>query len=646
MLRAVKQGALATAAALASLLVVSAANAAAATSPVTFIPCANAPGFGCAQLTVPVDPSGQIPGTVTLAIERKVAVTGAATQAIIGLAGGPGQSAVPFASDFAQEMGSALDTRDLIVFDQRGTGSSGALSCPAFADLNQAILQPSLVGTCASQLGATRGLYESDDSVADIEAIREALGYSQVILYGTSYGTKVALRYAEQHPTDVAGLILDSTVQPNGPDVYSASTFAAIPGMLAKLCAENACRGVTSNPMADLTTVVTRLNAHPVHTAVIGSKGAVHIVKINSDDVFNILVSGDLTPLLRADLPAALHEAAKRRDYALLGELDAIANAPEGGIDYELYFATSCEENYYPWNRSDSPAQRTAEALAAFAAEPASTFAPFTAKTAYDESDAPYCAYWPFATAAPESTTGTLPNVPTLIISGAEDLRTPTSDAEEVASQIPDATLLVVPNTGHSVLGTEPTNCAENALSAFLAGKAITQCTDDAIPASLYPAALPPESLRGVHVATDTSGLAGKTVQAVLETLSQALDTGTDDFLNGSSISATVRYGGLRSGWASFSLRGLHLHRYSYVPGVTVSGAFETRGTRYTLVIGGTDAATGTLVFDSKTKTISGTLGGVFVSSPTNHVAQAAAAALAGTARAGGRALALRLGGL
>ena len=646
MLRVAKQGALATAAALAALLLAGAAAASAATTPVAFVPCANAPGFGCAELTVPLDPSGQIPGTLSLAVERRVAVTGTATQAIIGLAGGPGQSVVPFASGFAQEMGSALDTRDLIVFDQRGTGASGPLSCPAFAHINQAILQPSLVGTCASEIGATRGLYETDESVADIEAIREALGYSQVILYGTSYGTKVALRYAEQHPTDVAGLILDSTVPANGPDVFSASTFAAIPGMLAKLCANGACRGVTSDPMADLSTVVTALNAQPVHTHVVGSDGRVHTVKLTSDDVFNILVSGDLSPLLRADLPAALHAAAARHDYALLGSLNVSANAPDGGINYELYFATSCEENSYPWNRADAPAQRAAEALAAFTAEPASTFAPFSAQTAYNESDAPYCAYWPFATASPESTTGTLPNVPTLIISGAEDLRTPSADAQSVASAIPDATLLVVPNTGHSVLGTEPTNCAQNGLNAFLAGKPIVQCTNAKIPSDLYPAPLPPQSLKAVRVATNTTGLPGKTVQAVLETLSDAINTGSDNFLNGSSLSATIRYGGLRAGWASFSLRGVRMHAYSYVPGVKVTGLYGTQNYRYTLVVSGSHAADGSLVVNNKTKTISGALGGVFVSSPTDHIAHAARNATASAAGAAGRALALRLGGL
>jgi len=71
-----------------------------------------------------LDPTGAIPGTVTLSIRRKLAATGAATDAVIALAGGPGQAAMPFANDAAQIMNTALATRDLVVFDQRGTGQS------------------------------------------------------------------------------------------------------------------------------------------------------------------------------------------------------------------------------------------------------------------------------------------------------------------------------------------------------------------------------------------------------------------------------------------------------------------------------------------------------------------------------------------
>jgi len=642
MLRVVKGAALATAAATLVLLVGS-AGAQAAVSPVAFTPCASAPGFGCAQLTVPVDPSGATPGSVTLQLERKVAVTGSATQAVIALAGGPGQDAIPFATSFAQTLAEAVKTRDLIVFDQRGTGTSGPLSCPAFADptIN---LTAALVTECATQLGATRGFYETDDSVADIEAIRVALGYSQMIPYGTSYGTKVALRFAAEYPTFTGGLLLDSTVAPNGPDVYSASSFAKIPHMLSDLCGTTACAHI-GNPITDLQTLVTRLNSAPVQAKAITAKGSVKRVKLTSDAIFTMLIAGDLDPLLRANLPAALHSAL-HGDYGLLAALNVAANQPEGGINDELYLATVCEELPYPWTRSETTADRQTSALAAFEAQPSATFAPFSAQTAYNESDAPYCAGWPFATAAPETNVGSLPNVPTLIISGAEDMRTPTADAQAVAAQIPDATLLVVPNTGHSVLGTEPTNCAQDAVNAFFDGTAIAQCPTTRVPNDLAPTQVPPRSLAALKPAPGTSGLPGKTVRAVLYTLANALEFGVGDFLIGSSISATVHFGGLRSGFASFSLRGLRLHRYSYIPGVTVSGSNETiRTPSYTLTVGGSKAAAGTLTFNTKKRTVSGTLGGVTVFATAKQLNTQTYAARASAARAAGYAYASRRAG-
>jgi pimeloyl-ACP methyl ester carboxylesterase len=642
MLRLAKGAALTTAAFVVLALAAS-SSALATTTPVAFTPCASAPGFGCAHLTVPLDPSGAVPGTVTLSIERKVAVTGTATTAVVGLAGGPGQPALPLAEDFAQTLSTALGTRDLIVFDQRGTGASGPLSCPAFApDIN---LTATVVNTCATQLGTARGFYTTDDSVADIEAIREALGYSQLVLYGTSYGTKVALRYAEQHPAQTAGLLLDSTVLPNGPDVVGADTFAAIPGMLSKLCAANACAGI-GNPIDDLTTVVSRLNSAPVKAKVIAPDGHVKHVRLTSDAVFNILISGDVDPPLRANLPAAL-QAAVHRDYALLATLYVAANQPEGGIDDELYLATTCEELQYPWTRGGTATALAAQALAAFQALPSSTFAPFTAQTAYDFSYAPYCVGWPFETPSPESTSGTLPNVPTLIISGEEDMRTPTADAQQVASQIPDATLLAVPNTGHSVLGTEPTNCAQIAVDAFFSVKTIAQCTDTRIPANLRPTPVPPRSIAKLHLAPHTSGLPGKTVTAVTDTLDQALEIGVDDFLAGSSVNATVRFGGLRAGWGSFSLHGLKLHEYSYVPGIEVSGSLATlKAKAFTLTVKGPKAASGTLIFDDKHKTVTGTLGGVAISTTEKATQTAASAARASASRVLGYSLAKRLGGL
>lgn len=629
MLRIAKRAAL-TAAMSVAVLLIGASIATAATTPVVFSPCADAPGFGCAQLTVPVDPSGAISGTVTLSIERQLAVSGTATQAIVALAGGPGQAAIPYASYFAQAMEPGLATRDLIVFDQRGTGTSGPLSCAAFANPNVEFTSAT-IDTCGTELGPTRGLYTTDDSVADIEAIREALGYSQLVIYGTSYGTKVALRYAEQHPSDVAGLVLDSTVPANGPDIYDAATFAAIPGMLADLCAHDGCAGITASPLADLDTLVARLNSGPVRATIIGDNGHAYHFELANDDVFEALVGGDLDPPLRANLPAALHEAA-RGDYALLAEIVAAAEAPSSSedINNELFVATTCEELPFPWTRTDTASEQEAAALAAFQAMPAATFAPFTAQTGYDTSDAPECAGWPFATAGPESTSGTLPNVPTLILSGTEDLRTPTANADAVAAQIPDATVLVVPNTGHSVLGSDPTSCSENAVTAFFDGTTIAPCTSTAVPYYLRPVALPPESVTHLHPAHGTSGLPGRTVAAVIDSIQQAGLDGLGELLTGTSLSATVKIGGLRAGWASYSIKRLTLHGYCYVPGVKLSGTLLTSGSKIgTLTISGKGGADGTLTYDAKTHVLTGTLGGVPISTTSKALANAIAASAA-----------------
>src|ERR1700690_880128 len=140
-----------------ALIALAPASASAATSSVPFTACSDAPTFGCGHLTVPLDPTNAIPGTVTLAIRRQLSSTGAATTAVVALAGGPGQSALPFAQDDAQIVAPALATDDLVVFDQRGTGYSGALKCSALNSL-------AAIPRGAMQVGATRGLYTTDQT--------------------------------------------------------------------------------------------------------------------------------------------------------------------------------------------------------------------------------------------------------------------------------------------------------------------------------------------------------------------------------------------------------------------------------------------------------------------------------------------------
>ena len=136
-------------------------------------------------------------------------------------------------------------------------------------------------------------------------------------------------------------------------------------------------------------------------------------------------------------------------------------------MDEALFATTTCEETPFPWSRSAAAATRLAEAHAFLEAQPSSYFYPFDAATAYAASLLEACAAWPDASPAPPAE-GQLPNVPTLILSGTQDLRTPTSNARQIAAEIPDAELEVVPFTGHSVLGSDLSECATNAVRELL----------------------------------------------------------------------------------------------------------------------------------------------------------------------------------
>ncbi len=580
--------------------------------------------FACATVTVPLDRSGQIPGTVSLKLERKLAGLSPSRSAVVALAGGPGQSALGLGEFIAKAIGPALHSRDLLVFDQRGTGESGPLSCPALSsqsEVEHAHSIGELVGRCAQQLGPARGDYTSQESVADIEALRQAGGYEKLVLYGTSYGTKVALEYAERYPQHVEALVLDSVVPSSGPEPFAVGTFQAIGGALGELCSNHGCVGITSNPLADLARLTTRLRKHALSGSVYDGSGHRHTGRLNETSLLGILQAGDLNPALRALLPAAVVSALRHDPDPLLRlELlseGLIPNVPgkrpvesSESIDETLFVDTSCEELPFPWQRSAQAPARLAEALASLRGMPSGTFYPFDTSTALSASLVSVCASWPDASPPPPAQ-APLPSVPTLILSGAQDLRTPTSGARSVAALISGSQLLVVPFTGHSVLGSDFSGCAEQAVSAFFSGVQVRPCG----PAQniFSPTPVTPTRLAYIHPPSVLSGKAGQTLTAVLDTI---LD------LNRQVIGATLQanaelpigssFGGLHGGYARLETSKVVLHDLSFVAGVRLSGVFPVKEGQLqtaTIHISGSAAAPGSVRLGTS-KTVSGRLGG------------------------------------
>lgn len=583
-------------------------------------PCPLDSAFSCGTLDVPLDRSGVVPGTVTLSVERLQAGPTPSRSAVVMLAGGPGQAALPLAQETAKAIAPALTTRDMLVFDQRGTGSSGPLHCSALESVVTSRTIGGAFEQCALQIGAQRGVYTTLESVADIEALRQAGGYQKLVLFGVSYGTKVALEYAERYPQNVEALVLDSVVPTERDDPFSVATFRAMKPAFEELCSAEACKGITTNPLGDIARLTARMHKRALSGSVYDGSGRRHTAFMSDVDLLNLIDAGDLNPALRALLPASIQSALhgdpdpllrlNLLSEGLIPNLPGTPTTDSEGIDEALFVDTTCEEAPFPWQRTATAKTRLSEALAALRAQPASSFYPFSAGVEWQDNVLLGCAQWPNLASAPPAPTP-LPQVPTLILSGAQDLRTPTSGAEAVAARIPGAELIVVPFTGHSVLGTDFSGCAQKAFAGFFTSGTALPCTADQDPFS--PTPVTPTKLSYVKAIGGLTGKPGSTLAVVLDTIVDlerqvigATFEAEQELPSGSS------FGGLRGGYARLTSSSLRLSRLSFVKGIQLTGTFPLKRGHLSsteLRVEGAQAARGTVRIGG-TPHASGTLGG------------------------------------
>ena len=552
-------------------------------------------GFQCGAVKVPLDRAGAVAGEVALHVRRLRAQGFASKPPLLALAGGPGQGASNFATMFAAVFEEALSDRDLVVVDQRGTGRSGALRCASFETViaDEEALADAM-RTCVGSLSTGVGHYRTLDSVEDLDAVRAALGAERIALFGVSYGTKVALGYASRHPTRVERLVLDSVVEPDGPDALWRPTFAAMPRGLREV-GGRACP-YTRSPAADLAAAGERLDAEPLQADLVGPNGKRASEALSSADLFSLLLTGDFDPWVRAGIPGAVAAAAKGDGAQLLRLLDDIKrftpNEQPQEFSWPLFYATTCTDSALPWGATETVEQRLASLHAEVEALPVESFAPFGAATALEVGIPSLCLHWA-GPAAPPPRLGAVPDVPALVLNGTLDLRTPLADAQALASRLPHARLIEVAGTGHSVVLNGPT-CAQRATVAFL-NEGATPARPCRTPRFFVPERPAPRSLAAVGGTgrARISAAAQLTLRDVLRRL--PLSTGA---LTGRSF--TLRGGGLRGGRYLARPSLLVLHGVEFVPGVTVSGTITGDVDPF----GAVERARGTLVVRAGTTTV------------------------------------------
>ena len=412
-------------------------------------PCAGVTGFTCATLDVPLDRAHPARGTLHLQVGMGEN-TSASRGVLLVLSGGPGQPGLPMLNGFVSRALTAERTwYRIVVFDQRGTGA-GALDCTGLqGEMGSSDLTPPsarAVRACARKLGARRAFFGTDDVVADMEALRLALGVDRWSLDGISYGTYVGERYALAHPSHVSRLVLDSVVPQAGLFDGGVVEFAAVRRVLGSVCGR-AC-------VADLAAVVKHDHLGPQLL-----------------DALTFDSIADPTYRNYWNVPAALH-AARRGDRRLLNRFLSAASmyqrdTPAAALDQGLHASALCADWRYPWGSSAAPlAGRAAKLRAAIARIPAQKLYPFDARTALGNGFVRQCLPW--TPTAPTPLPHGKIRVPTLLVNGDHDLSTPLAWAREELAMTTHGKLVVVPGAGHSTQSRAVSNVGRAAVAHFL----------------------------------------------------------------------------------------------------------------------------------------------------------------------------------
>ena len=435
------------------------------------------PTVVCGYLIVPEDRRDPTGPTIRLAVARAPAVSdGGGAHPLVYLQGGPGESALLLASR-SLEAGINAD-REVIYVEQRGNyHSEPNLVCPeveAFltASVSEHFSDPAVEAQSAAATTACRdrltadGIdltsYTTGQNAADVADLRVAMGIDEWDVYGTSYGTDLALRVLRDHPEGIRSVVLDSAVPPNlNPMAEFWPGFAEGYQALFDGCAaQPACTAAFPDLAREFADTVNRLAASPITVAVPDGAGATTEVNIDGyrfANLVGILVASG--PATAALAPVLIHQIANG-DAVAGGAALASTAIPRPGVNADGFtWSASCPDWTAGTNREDVLAK--AQAALPELPEAVLRLQPQLARY-FDD-----CAIWDVGESPASARAPVLSDVPVLLLGGTFDGVTPISWQDALRPGLTDAQSVAFPGLGHTVVDQSP--CAMSVMQAFLA---------------------------------------------------------------------------------------------------------------------------------------------------------------------------------
>ena len=418
-------------------------------------------GLECGWLTLPEIASRPDGPTVRLAVTR-LRVANASAPPLVYLHGGPGGAGAIGPSTLGRNTALSAGVRDVIHYDQRAVGLSEPKLCtsvPASSPLGDTTGAQerwnASARACVADMkakGRDRSGYTSVTAADDLRELRLALGYDTWDLYGVSYGGRLALEAMRRDPTGIRAVVVNSPAIPSIPSMTEdpISTQVALERLFARCTEQADCQRAFPTLAQDFQAVYDSLAANPLTVSVL--RGTQQPMRYDGRQFLHSIRCQLNARKLRR-IPLAIHELRRgnRQQTAALLANDCFGGADAAGAQVNV-------KNYLI-NCADGHGDRYWEARRAVAARVKPMWLAFV-------EGGEECDIWQARYADTMDLAPLRSDIPTLVITGEFDERTPTSHAQRGTVNLTRKYIYEMPGDGH---GTPASPCAAQLIRLFLA---------------------------------------------------------------------------------------------------------------------------------------------------------------------------------
>lgn len=376
---------------------------------------------------------------------------------VVPLAGGPGQAATDFYVAYRGAFEDVRRERSILLVDQRGTGDSARLTCPEGEGMLDEVPDPEEIGPmieeCLAGLDADPRYYTTSVAVEDLEAVRDALGYPALNLYGISYGTRVAQHYLRRYPQRTRTVVLDGVVPVGkalGPEI-ALFAQAALDTIFRRCAADGTCAGQFPDVEEQFARLRQELAAEPQTVRLPHPiTGEPTEQRFSPEELATAVRLLSYAPQTAALLPHLISQAAEGNFAPLAAQAMMIEASLQEQLAIGMHNSVVCAEDMPFVNESliDRPAL-------------AGTYIGEEQIDLLQE----ICRYWPRGVIDPDFREPLETDVPVLVLSGEYDPITPPAWGDLAAAGLGNARHLVGPGQGHGLL---PAGCTPRIVGEFI----------------------------------------------------------------------------------------------------------------------------------------------------------------------------------